>query len=108
MRSKSGHPHSGLMRDHCRMSFGDRASWGRQVPAALLILWTAGCATSQAKRTVYHYQPDYGVADEQFERTLVALGGGLLPGNRALLLNNGDAFFPAILEAIRGAQRSVN
>jgi len=38
----------------------------------------------------------------------VALGGGLLPGNQAVLLNNGDAFFPAILEAIRGAQRSVN
>ena len=34
--------------------------------------------------------------------------GGLLPGNQAILLNNGDAFFPAILEAIRAAKLSVN
>jgi cardiolipin synthase len=74
----------------------------------LVALLAAGCATSHAKRTVYHYEPSYGVASEQFERTQVALGGGLLPGNCADLLNNGDAFFPAILEAIRAAKYSVN
>lgn len=72
---------------------------------ALLLL---GCATSHQKRTVYHYTPDYGVASEGFQRALVALGGGLLPGNRAVLLDNGDAFFPSILEAISQAQYSVN
>ncbi len=74
----------------------------------LLALLVAGCATSHEKRTVYHYEPSYGVESEQFERTQVALGGGLLPGNRAVLLNNGDAFFPAILEDIRAAKYSVN
>jgi cardiolipin synthase len=74
----------------------------------LLSLFIAGCATSHDKRTVYHYEPSYGVASEQFERTQMALGGGLLPGNRAELLNNGDAFFPAMLEAIRSAKYSVN
>lgn len=76
--------------------------------AALLAVLLAGCATSHEKRTVYHYEPVYGVASEQFERVLVALGGGLLPGNQAVLLNNGDAFFPAILEAVRNARHSVN
>jgi cardiolipin synthase len=79
--------------------------------ASLLLLFAffvAGCASSHPKRTVYYYEPAYGVASEPFERTQVALGGGLLPGNRADLLINGDAFFPAILEAIRTAKYSVN
>jgi cardiolipin synthase A/B len=82
---------------------------GRQrALASLLAVLLAGCATSHPKRIVYHYEPAYGVASEEFERTLVALGGGLLPGNKAVLLNNGDGFFPAILAAIRGAKQSVN
>lgn len=68
----------------------------------------AGCATSHEKRTSYHFECKPGVASGEFERTLVALGGGLLPGNQATLLNNGDEYFPAFLEAIRGAQASIN
>jgi cardiolipin synthase len=76
--------------------------------AVLLAAFVSGCASSHGKRTVYHYTPDYGVTNALFERALVALGGGLLPGNQATLLDNGDAFFPAILEAIRDAKHSVN
>jgi len=75
---------------------------------ALLAFLLVGCATSHEKRTVYVYDPIYGAESVEFERVLVALGGGLLPGNRAILLNNGDAYFPAILEAIHAARRSVN
>src|SRR3954470_4159151 len=75
---------------------------------ALMSVVLAGCASSHAKREVYHYHPTYGVESLEFERALVALGGGLLPGNQAVLLNNGDGFFPAILEAIAGAKHSVN
>ncbi len=78
------------------------------VLAALLALVLAGCATSFQKRVVYKFQPSYGVEDQDFERMIAALGGGLLPGNKAVLLNNGDGFFPAILEAIRGAKQSIN
>jgi cardiolipin synthase len=67
-----------------------------------------GCATSFGKRTVYTYEPSYGVASPQFERLLEAQTVGLPGGNQATLLNNGDGFFPAILEAIRGAKASVN
>jgi len=76
--------------------------------AALLVALLSGCATSYDKRIVYQYEPTYGVASVKFERALVAAGGGLFGGNQAVLLQNGDAFFSSILEAIRGAKASVN
>ena len=50
----------------------------------------------------------YGVADPQFVRTMsVMLGPSLLPGNRTRALVNGDQIFPDMLEAIRGARRTI-
>jgi cardiolipin synthase len=50
----------------------------------------------------------YSVGDPQFARTLnVMLGPPLLAGNRAQTLRNGDEIFPAMLEAIRGARKSI-
>ena len=34
-------------------------------------------------------------------------GCPLLPGNKITILNNGDEFYPSMLEAIRGARRSI-
>jgi cardiolipin synthase len=76
--------------------------------AALLVPLLSGCAASHEKRIVYRYEPTYGVENLSFERALVGGGGGLFGGNQALLLQNGDAFFSSILEAIRGAKASVN
>lgn len=78
------------------------------VAACLGLLVADGCATSHAKRVAYRYEPAYGVASPRFERTLMSQNGGLTEGNRARLLNNGDEFFPAILEAVRGARHSIN
>ncbi len=47
-------------------------------------------------------------APEEFEHLIATQGGALPDGNQASLLNNGDAFFPATLEAARAAQASVN
>ncbi|HYC49199.1 MAG TPA: cardiolipin synthase [Burkholderiales bacterium] len=50
----------------------------------------------------------YGVEDEQFVRTMsVMLGPPILNGNRTATLVNGDQIFPAILEALRGARRTI-
>ena len=50
----------------------------------------------------------YDVADPQFLRSMsVLLGPQLQPGNRVDTLVNGDEIFPAMLEAIRGAKRSI-
>lgn len=78
------------------------------VLVGLMVLALPGCTTSHGKRVGYRYNPDYGVATLQFQQTLMGQANGLIPGNRARLLNNGDAFFPAMLEAIRNARHSVN
>jgi cardiolipin synthase A/B len=50
----------------------------------------------------------YSVDDPQFVRTMgVALGPAIVGGNRFKALQNGDEIFPAMLEAIRGAQKTI-
>lgn len=77
------------------------------VTGLLAVLGTTSCSTSHPKRLVYHYEPAYGVADAPFERVLQAQSS-LVGGNDARLLNNGEEFFPAILDAIGSARHSVN
>jgi cardiolipin synthase A/B len=60
------------------------------------------------KRIEEHIQHRYAIADEQFRRELgVLLGPPLVEGNRAQNLENGDAIFPSMLDAIRSAQQSI-
>lgn len=50
----------------------------------------------------------FGVDDPQFERTISQLlGPPLIGGNRVEILENGDQIFPAMLEAIASAQRTI-
>ncbi|WP_449446916.1 phospholipase D-like domain-containing protein [Thermomonas brevis] len=50
----------------------------------------------------------YTVADPQFRREMgVLLGPGIVPGNTVTDLENGDEIFPAMLQAIRAARRTV-
>ena len=63
---------------------------------------------AREKKITHRIEPLCGVADEQFERSM----GGLLqpdirPGNKITPLINGDRIFPAMLEAIRAARRSI-
>jgi cardiolipin synthase A/B len=53
-------------------------------------------------------QSAYGVADAQFVRSVGALVGPMVvDGNAVTELLNGDQIFPSMLEAIRGAQRTI-
>jgi cardiolipin synthase len=55
-----------------------------------------------------HIEHRYAVADEQFLRSMgVLLGPPFVPGNRIDTLLNGDQIFPAMLEAIRSAQKTI-
>ena len=46
--------------------------------------------------------------DEEFLATMAgATGVPFLPGNRIDILNNGDRFYPAMLEAIERAELSI-
>ncbi len=50
----------------------------------------------------------HGIGDPQFVLEMDAmLGPGILSGNAITALQNGDEIFPAMLEAIRGATRSI-
>jgi cardiolipin synthase len=50
----------------------------------------------------------YPIDDPQFTRTMGALlGPAILDGNRVTTLVNGSEIFPAMLEAVRNAQRSI-
>ena len=50
----------------------------------------------------------YDVADPQFRRSMdVLLGPPMLEGNKVEVLLNGDQIFPSMLEAIRGAKKTI-
>lgn len=69
---------------------------------ALLNLYTP---TPRVGREVDHR---YGMSTPQFERSMgTLLGPAFLEGNAVEVLLNGDQIFPAMLSAIRGAQRTI-
>ncbi len=79
------------------------------VALLLALVPLGGCSyLFGGKRTSYSYKPAYGVDSAEFRRSLDVLGTEMVPHNRALLLQNGDEFFPAMLQAIRAARESVN
>ncbi len=50
----------------------------------------------------------YAISDPQFRREMdVLLGPGILAGNKVTDLENGDQIFPAMLDAIHSAQKSI-
>ncbi|HEY3203197.1 MAG TPA: phospholipase D-like domain-containing protein [Thermoanaerobaculia bacterium] len=79
--------------------------------AAVLVamLTAANCSyVFSEKRTVYQFDPTYGVDSPEFLRSLDALGTEMVPDNRAELLENGEGIFPAMLSAIGRAKLSIN
>ena len=60
------------------------------------------------KQIKYQLEHRFAVSDPQFTRNLNhLLGPALLPGNKLTALQNGDEIFPAMLEAIRAAQKTI-
>ncbi len=77
--------------------------------AALGVLPLEGCSyIFSEKRTVYQYEPAYGVDSTQFRRSLDAFGTEMVPHNTARVLENGDQTFGAMLDDIRNARASIN
>ncbi len=77
------------------------------VAGVLLAIIVANLSSSSKKveRKIDHL---YGVRDPQFLRAMGSLlGPPIVPGNRVTALRNGDEIFPAMLEAIRGAAKSI-
>lgn len=80
---------------------------GAAAGGALLTLIIQNFTTSE-KKIAYGIAPDFGIADPQFRNVVnTLLGPPLVSGNRIGALQNGDAIFPAMLSAIRTAERSI-
>ena len=74
------------------------------VLAALLVVNLQSGEKQITQRVVHAYT----VADPQFLRAMgVLLGPALVHGNRTSTLLNGDEIFPAMLQAIRSASKSI-
>ena len=74
---------------------------------ALVVVLVANLSSSAKKveRPIAHL---YGAGDPRFARSAGSLlGPGILPGNEVRALYNGDQIFPAMLEAIRAARRTI-
>ena len=57
----------------------------------------------------YHFEHTFSVSDPEFVGSALGMGDPVLvPGNKIELLQNGDEYFPAMLKAIRAAQKTVN
>jgi cardiolipin synthase len=74
----------------------------------LCVVAVLASACTSYKRSVYSYEPDYGVDSVQFARALEGQACRLLSGNQVTLLNNGDEIFPAILTDLAAATASIN
>lgn len=60
------------------------------------------------KQIRYLIEHQFAVADPQFIHSMgQLLGPSLLPGNKVVALHNGDQIFPAMLDAIRNAKRTI-
>lgn len=74
----------------------------------LLGVSLCGCATNYRRGLQYQIDHQYSVDDPQFLRSMGQLmGPGLVASNQITSLVNGDQIFPAMLEAIRGAQKTI-
>ena len=70
-----------------------------------LVLVIFGRSEKEITRRITHLYP---ISDPQFLRSMsVLLGPALVMGNRVETLLNGDEIFPAMLKAIRSAEKTI-
>ncbi|MCS7024979.1 MAG: phospholipase D-like domain-containing protein [Bryobacteraceae bacterium] len=82
--------------------------WRYLAPLALVIAVAVFLFRPHLKPLVLRIDDDFSTDSAEFLSTLAGVSGvPLLGGNSVRILNNGDEFYPAILEAVRGAQFSI-
>jgi cardiolipin synthase len=76
--------------------------------ATLLLVVLSLNFTGPEKKLERKIEHRYAIADPQFRREMgVMLGPAIMPGNHVVDLENGDGIFPAMLAAIRSAQKTI-
>ena len=75
---------------------------------AWLVIGGFGCVSTSEKQIRHAIHTDYSVQDTPFRNSLsYLLGPPLVEGNNVVELLNGDQIFPAMLEAIRSARKTI-
>src|SRR5205814_3827412 len=78
----------------------------------LLLLFLAGvsgCSSFHGRGIRYQLDHEYSVHEPQFLRSMGQLvGPGIVASNRVTAFINGDRIFPAMLEAVRRARKSID
>lgn len=74
-----------------------------------LLIGSSGCSTLQPEKRIRHLiDANYSVSDPEFANSISQLlSAPLAEGNQVVELLNGDQIFPAMLEAIRKAQKTI-
>jgi cardiolipin synthase len=87
-----------------------RAAWAAAAVAMTLVAVLLYANLTSPDQPIEHaITHRYTTRDPQFLRAMThLLGAPVVPGNRVTALLNGDQAFPAMLEAIRLAKRSIN
>jgi cardiolipin synthase A/B len=90
------------------------AMWSCRYLALIIILAaSAGCTSltspiTSEKQIRREIKTDYSVRDPEFRASISPLlGAPLVDGNKVVELQNGDQIFPAMLEGIRAAQKTI-
>ncbi len=89
---------------------------GRRWPTIALVVFIALVAvlavlnlSSGEKKITHRIEHLYSVSDPQFVRSMgLLLGPPIVGGNRVTSLINGDRIFPAMLDAIKAARRTID
>lgn len=94
------------------MSLKEKISKETIVITVLLTLMAVVVAANfkkPEKEILYKVAHLHGILDPAFQREMgILMGPAILPGNQITPLQNGDEIFPAMLEAIHSARRSIN
>jgi cardiolipin synthase A/B len=95
-----------------RRPCSDSPQWpkliGTAAAASLATLFVVRNFFPAEKKVRHPIRADYAVGDDTFVRTMGhLLGPPLEKGNKITPLENGDQIFPAMLNGIRSAQRTI-
>src|SRR5215218_6408265 len=102
-RSRASHH---LSKQHGKFTLGE---WIGSTLAFLAIVIVFCLFFIRRHSVEYKLEHSFGIRSPEFFGSALALTAPVpMPGNKIELLENGDAYFPAMLEAIRGAKQSVN
>ncbi|HEX8679897.1 MAG TPA: phospholipase D-like domain-containing protein, partial [Chthoniobacterales bacterium] len=106
MRSKREQRHGGLSHRYWKLALGEWIALSLAFIGVVLVF----CLFIIRRQTLeYKLEHTFAVSSPEFFSSALALGNPVpVEGNKIELLNNGDEYFPQMLDAIRSAKKTIN